>query len=133
MTDERLTRDPALGDALAEAAADPMDERVDWTALRRAINAGASSELTRRRSRRRPMHIAIPAAGLAAGIALTVLVTRAPERADVGNLPHSTVGAEASIDELLDANVSDRQFRALLSGAGEANDLLSIAAGEGQP
>jgi len=42
-------------------------------------------------------------------------------------------GAETSIDELLDANVSDGQFRALLSGANEANDLLSIAAGEGQP
>ena len=132
MTDEMFTRDPALGDALAEAAADPMHERVDWSGLRHAINARASLELTRRRSRRRLMRIAIPA-GIAAGLALTVLVTRAPEPTDVGNLTHSIVGAETSIDELLDANVSDRQFRALLSGAGEANDLLSIAAGEGQP
>ena len=132
MTDEMLTRDPALGDALAEAAADPADEQVDWSALRQAINARASLELTRRRSRGRRMRIAIPV-GIAAGLALTVLVTRSPEPADVGTLTHGTAVAETSIDDLLDANVSDGQFRALLSGAGEANDLLSIAAGEGQP
>jgi hypothetical protein len=132
MTDELFTRDPALGDALAKAAADPMHDRVDWTALQRTINARASSELTRRRARRRGMRIAIPA-GIAAGIALAVLVTRAPERTGIGNLTNGPAEAETSIDELLDANVSDGQFRALLSGAGEANDLLSIAAGEGQP
>jgi hypothetical protein len=117
---------------LAEASADPINEPVDWGGLRRAINARASLELTRRRSRRRLTHIAIPA-GLAAAIALFAVVTRAPERDGIMAPVGSTVGAEISIDELLDANVSDRQFRALLTGADEANDLLSIAAGEEQP
>jgi hypothetical protein len=132
MTDKMFTRDPALGAALAEATRDPSDEHVDWAGLRSAINARASLELTRRRARRRRVLIAIPAS-LAAGIALVVLVSRAPGRSDLGPPASSVAGAETSIDELLDANVSDGQFRALLSGANEANDLLSIAAGEGQP
>jgi len=132
MTDELFRRDPELGAALAEATADPTNEGVDWAELRRAINARASLELTRRRARRRRVLIAIPAS-LAAGIALFVLVSRAPGRSDLGAPANSVAGTETSIDELLDANVSDGQFRALLSGADEANDLLSIAAGEGQP
>ena len=132
MTNDPLARDPALGAALAEAAADPMHEAVDWTGLQRAITERASLELTRRRSRRRRMRIAIPA-GLAAAIALFALVTRTPDRAAIVNPTPGTPRSEASIDELLDANVSDGQFRALLSGADDADDLLSIAAGDGQP
>jgi hypothetical protein len=132
MTDDLFARDPALGAALAEAAADPMHEVVDWTGLQRAINERASLELTRRRSRRRRMRIAIPA-GLAAAIALVALVTRVPDRAAIVNPTPGTPRSEASIEELLDANVSDGQFRALLSGADDADDLLSIAAGDGQP
>ena len=132
MTDKMFTRDPALGAALAEATHDLSDERVDWAGLRSAISARASVELTRRRARRRRVLIAIPAS-LAAGIALFVLVSRAPGRSDLGVPANSVAGAETSIDELLGVNVSDGQFRALLSGANDADDLLAIAAGEGQP
>ena len=44
----------------------------------------------------------------------------------------AALAGPVSIEELLDANVSDGQFRALVSGASDANDLLSIAAGESQ-
>ena len=128
MTDEPLTRDRTLGDALAEANGHPIDAHVDWTALERAVAARASFELMRRRARRR-MRVAIPA-GLAAAIALVAFLTRPAEQTAIVNAPG--LQQQSSIDELLDANVSDGQFRALVSGAGEANELLSIAAGEVQ-
>jgi len=126
---EAIERDPALGAALRDATGDQANG-VDWTRLRGAINAGASAELARRRGSRRARVYAIPAT-IAAGFALFVLVARAPEQHVTPALQSSTTGS-LSIEELLDADVSDGQFRALVSGAAELNDLLSIAADDGQ-
>jgi hypothetical protein len=72
----------------------------------------------------------IPAT-IAAGLALFVVVARAPEHPDTPAWQSSS-GGQLSIEELLDADVSDRQFRALLTGADDATDLLAIAAGDVQ-
>jgi len=130
MTDESLEHDPALRDALTDIAGDSRHAQPDWTQLRGAINARATSELGRRRLQRRRTRFVIPAS-LAAGIALFMVVSRLPDRT-VAPSVHDTGAAQVSIDDLLDANVSDGQFRALVSGASDANDLLSIAAGESQ-
>jgi len=118
-------RDLELGAALRDATGDPAKE-VDWTRLRGAINSGAAAELARRRRSQRARVFVVPAT-IAAGFALFVLVARAPEQGLRPSLQSSATGS-LSIEELLDADVSDRQFRALVSGADEANDLLSIAA-----
>ena len=65
------------------------------------------------------------------GTALFVLVARAPEQSLTPSFQNSVAG-QLSIEELLDADVTDGQFRALLSGAGEVDDLLAIAAEEMQ-
>jgi hypothetical protein len=129
MTHEPAERDATLGRALRDVAADP-GQAADWPGLRRAITRHATPELARRRARHRRMRIVIPAA-LAASAALLLLVSRAPGpaggSAPVDGLAAVTAGP-ITIDELLDANVSDGQFRALLFGATEADDLLLIAA-----
>jgi hypothetical protein len=126
MKDEPVERDPALAEALAPLL-DPSGRSTDWEALRRATNARAASELAKRRFRRR-MRIALPATA-AAGIALFVFVARGPEWGS-GQPTSPVVGSEASIDELLGVNVSEGQFRAVLAGADETNELLLIAAAE---
>lgn len=135
MTHEPLERDPALERALRSVAADPERVPVDWAGLRGTIGGQAAAELARRRARQRWMRVAIPAA-LAASIALLVVVSRAPEQrvgnAGLGRAATATAGT-VTVDELLDADVSDRQFRALLFGASEADDLLMIAAEEEPP
>ena len=58
-------------------------------------------------------------------------MSRLPDRTVTPSI-EDTGAAQVSIDDLLDANVTEGQFRALVSGASDANDLLSIAAGESQ-
>ena len=124
-----IDRDPELGAALRNATGDEA-QNVDWSRLRNAINAGATAELARRRQRRRARTFVMPAT-IAAGLALFVVVARAPEQPLTPSF-QTRAADQISIEELLDANVSDRQFRALLAGAGEVDDLLAIAAGEMQ-
>ena len=135
MTDER--EDPKLTRALREIANDPSEQPVNWLELRRSIGEGAASELARRRlhHRRRHLRILVPGAALAASIALFVLVSRSPEpsKTDLQGRPPIASSGSASIDELLDAEVSDGQFRAVLFGAGEADELLLLAAGDERP
>lgn len=65
-------------------------------------------------------------ATIAAGFALFMLAVRTPDRSLTPSFQNAA--DQLSIEELLDADVSDRQFRALLAGAGEVDDLLAIAA-----
>lgn len=125
MTHEPLERDTELAAQLDGLAGDAMRTAEQWSGLRRAIDARAASELTRRRTRRR-MRLALPAS-VAAGIALFVVVSRPPSSREPS--PAADAGA-ISIEELLDANVSEGQFRALVAGAADADELLLIAAGD---
>ena len=93
------------------------------------MNAGAAAELANRRVAAR-MRIALPAT-IAAGFALFVLVARAPEQGATPAM-QGTAAGDLTIEEIFDDNVSDGQFRALLSGADEADALLLIAAAEMQ-
>jgi hypothetical protein len=125
--------DTELGDALRALPRDAT-RAPQWEPLRRAIAERAAPELARRRWRRRTV-LALPAA-LAASIALVLLLPPALDVAGTGDraagLPGSAAQS-AALDDLLDADVSDRQFRALLFGAKDADDLLLIAAAEGLP
>lgn len=132
MTGGGLKRDPELADLLGEIAGNAADERTDWTALQQAIAAGAASELARRRGRSRWRRMVIPAS-LAAGIALFVALARAPGGNGSDPSAQSAASGQVTIDELLDADLSDGQFRALVSGAGDATDLLAIAAQDDRP
>jgi hypothetical protein len=130
MTDEPLERDPALARALGDIA-DDITASTNMTALHRAIGARAAGELARRRRTRRFGRLFMPTS-LAAGIVLFFVVARGSHQPAPVPSSQTALAEAASIEELLDANVSDGQFRALISGASDANDLLSIAAEESQ-
>jgi hypothetical protein len=130
MNYEPPDRDRTLGDALTDASGSPVDAQVDWARLRRAINNGAAPELARRRAGRRTRFV-IPA-NLAAGIALFLVVAGVPHSTTSPTLTTASTRHQA-IDELLDADVSDVQFRAMVSGASDADELLAIAAQEERP
>lgn len=131
MTEGPLERDDVLADALRAAAGEPAHTDTDWDALRSAIARRAAPELARRRRPRRA-RIFIPAT-LAASFVLFALFTRLPERTpETGDDGATIAAAPVTIDDILDANVSDRQFRALLFGAAEADALLLMAASEAE-
>lgn len=127
MTSEPIPPDPALGEALKDVAGDALNQPVEWAAMGAAIRARAAHDLKRRRQRRLRNRFVIPGT-LAAGIALLFVISRPLPWAEAP-APESRAGG-ITIDELLDADVTDDQFRSLLSGAGDANDLLLIAAGD---
>lgn len=126
MTENPLERDADLRGALIDIGVESLDQGVDWTALRRRVGAAAALELQRRRRRQQRRSLVLPVA-LAAGLALFVFVSRPAQPPPVDS---AGVAGQLTIDEMLDADVSDDQFRALLAGANEANDLLLIAAQE---
>lgn len=123
-----IERDVELVAALREAAGDDPDA-VDWVRLERTIARRAAPALARRRLRYRGKRLAIPAA-LAASLAVLLLSSsREGPSPAVGSRPVQTATAGGmTVDDLLDAELSDAQFRAVLFGAGEAEDLLLIAA-----
>ena len=130
MIDEPLEHDATLRDALTDIAGDPRPAQPDWAELRGAINAHAASELA--------------GAGGSAGVHGSSFLRALPPASHSSCWCHdcrtgrsrrrytARGAAQVSIDDLLDANVTDGQFRALVSGASDADDLLSIAAGESQ-
>ena len=127
---ESLEQDAALGRALrgldADAAATP-----DWDRLHHSITTHATRELGRRRAQHRRRAIVL-AAGLAAGLLLFLATWQVPPAVveQAGAPGEAAVTTRVSTDELLDAEVSDAEFRALLFGATDADALLMIAAEE---
>ena len=103
----------------------------DTEELGRAIVRRAAPELARRRAREQRRWLIAPLA-LAASIALLLYsVPLPPEGAStVARAAADAGGERQSVERLLDADVSDRQFRALLSGATDTDALLLIAAGD---
>jgi hypothetical protein len=117
-----------LAAALRTIAAEPPG---DLQALRHAIVRRAAPELARRRARARRGWLILPAS-LAASIALLLYSVPLPFAPDRGLTQTRATddGGGPAIERLLDADVSERQFRALLFGATNADELLLIAAGD---
>jgi hypothetical protein len=141
MSETPLERDPAIAALLGEAADEPPFDADALERVRRGVGTAAAAELARRRAvggtegprvaarQSRRWQLLLGSGTLAAALALLFVVgtlTRGGG-ADGG----WTVGADApTVDDILDADVSDAQFRALLAGAAFADELLRIAAGE---
>ena len=131
MSHEPLEQDAVLGRALHDLDSARM-AAPDWRRLRRGVQTRAATELARRRSQHR-RRAAVIAIGLAAGLLLFLATWRTPQPAIGGEAyvpAGAPVTARVSTDELLDADLSDAEFRALLFGAANADELLMIAAEE---
>ncbi len=133
MIQDPIEQDSGLGAELRAVSADQTATDVDWAALRASINRRAAPELARR-ARPRRGHLVVPMM-LAASIALFVLLPRMPDGTNPGAADDEfggTTSGRITVDDILDADMSDRQLRALLFGAGDVDDLLAIAAAEGE-
>jgi anti-sigma factor RsiW len=124
--------DPLLREALAELRAEPLPD-VDWTRLRSTINARAQLPLARKRSRRtfplprRVVHLAVAASVLfALWLGPSVVIDRMQ--------PSSTQSvATWDVDDILAralGDLTEQEFRLLVSGRANSEDLLAFAISE---
>lgn len=131
---EEPVSDPELRAALSSLEGEPPLEAVDWSALQRSIGARAELPLARRRRGAQPL-LRPPAArarqgwrpllplAVAASIALVVWTGGG------GETPEAAVG-QLSPEEVFEADLSEQEFRLLVSGGADPEELLLIALGE---
>jgi hypothetical protein len=142
MSETPLERDPAIAKLLGEAVDEPQFGGDALERVRRGVGVAAAAELARRRAVGRTdgprvagrpgrrWQLLLGSGTLAAALAL-LFVVGTLTRGSGGGDGAWTSGADApTVDDILDADVSDAQFRALLAGAAFADELLRIAAGE---
>lgn len=128
---DRSTRHPATDrrPRRARCGEPPMDE-VDWESLRRSIAARAEIPLARRRAAR-------PAAGggrarprRLVSLAVAAVLAAAVWLGELPGISRGTTGAvstSAQIDEVLRLDLTEQEFRLLVTGRAEPEALLAIA------
>jgi hypothetical protein len=133
MKQDELRPDPLIGAALRWAEGEvPLDE-VDWSAMRTTIRNRAAMPLARRRSARRgvPRWVRplIPIAA-AASVAVVVWTGGIGRGGPAGTVVQQTAAASSpiSIQEALLTDLSEQEFRVLVSARTDADELLMIAA-----
>lgn len=134
MHDQERMVDPAFRAALRHAAGEPPLEEVDWDALRSSIGARAALPLARRRagaqrSGTRWARALIPLAA-AASVALAVWLGGAGTgEPDAGSHTAAAPAAQTP-EEVLRLDVSEQEFRQLVSGRADPEALLMLAVGD---
>lgn len=130
-TPQDPTPDPALAAALRSLADEPPLESVDWERLRTSIAARAELPLARLRARgsdrpvpaRAAARLARPLLPLAvaASVALAVWVGTA------GEPPAAESAARLPVEEAFRPDLSEQEFRLLVSGGTDPEALLRLA------
>ena len=132
--EKEILRDPEIAAALRMIESEPPLQEVDWDALRSSIVARAEMPLARRRTRSarlarwtRPL---VPLAA-AASIALAVWVNGL-DAPGSGTAPVAEGGAEivaptASPEAVFQADLTEQEFRHVVSGRANAGDYLMVA------
>jgi hypothetical protein len=133
--ENEIRRDPEIAAALRMIEGEPPLADVDWEALRSAIVARAELPLAQRRTRSarlarwtRPL---IPLAA-AASIAMAMWANglRAPEPVTApiadGNA-EIVAPAVTTVEDAFQADVTEQEFRLLVSGRANADALLMVA------
>ena len=127
--ENEIHRDPEIAAALRMVERDPPLDEIEWDALRSSIVARAELPLARRRTRSarlsrwtRPL---VPLAA-AASIALAAWIGGA-----VGPVPSSAPVAEVAPavtpEDVFQADVTEQEFRLLVSGRANTDALLELA------
>jgi hypothetical protein len=122
--------DPQLS-ALLRKCDPPPIEKLDVEALRRSIHAQAVPIMERNRRVFARKGWAVPAGAglsLALAAALAALLLGRPDASSVPAGPGSV--PRAGPEALVTADLSEDEFRALVSGAADTRSLLLVAAGD---
>jgi hypothetical protein len=134
MNHQEMRPDPLLGAALRWAEGEvPVDE-VDWSAMRTTIRSRAALPLARRRASAKPRWVR-PVIPIAAAASIAVLLWAGGIGRDGPTGAAVSVAApgatyQLSIQEALLADMSEQEFRLLVSDRNDPDDLLMIAASE---
>jgi hypothetical protein len=137
MSENTRELDALIGALLREEASAAHVDDAALARLRHGTVERATPELARRRAsygaatavRRRRLWPVAAATGLLAASVAGVLATGAI-RSGAGGALETPQPELSSIDRILDADLSDAQFRAVLSGAADAEALLRLAAAD---
>ena len=135
--DNEMYRDPELAAALRMIESEPPVAQVDWEALRSSIVARAELPLAQRRTRSARLHRwarpLVPLAA-AASIALAAWVNGAigpsPVSNPIADGNGEFVAPAVTPEDVFQADVSEQEFRLLVSGRANTDALLLMAAGE---
>ena len=132
MNQEELRPDPLLGAALRWSEGEVPLEEVDWNAMRSAIRERAAMPLARRRKVQRGaprwLRPLIPVAA-AASIAVLVWTGGIGREGPAGvAVPQAATEYPISIEEALLADLSEQEFRLVVAGRSDPDELLMIAA-----
>ena len=132
--EKEILRDPDIAAALRMIEAEPPLDEVDWESLRSAIVARAELPLAQRRTRSarlanwtRPL---VPLAA-AASIALAVWVNGlgVPDSATApiaeGNV--EAIRPAVTPEDVFQADLTEQEFRLLVSGRANAEEILLVA------
>ena len=125
MKDEIIERDPELAGLLSSVSGEAPVDQVDWTGLRRDIEARTASVVQAKRAVRRRWRAFVGTA-MAASVALLFMVSRSSNVGSGGAFAETP-----TIEDILGADASDDELRALLSGAGDP-ELLLLAASDSE-
>jgi hypothetical protein len=113
---------------LRGAAAARAGEAGAYRGVGAAAPAGGTGDGARRRGRAWRWAVVVPAA-VAASLAVLLLWPAAPAPEDAGT-GGAIAGTELEVDALMDADITEDQFRAVLFGAADTHALLLLAAGD---
>ena len=127
--------DPLLEEGFA-ALDDDMPADVEWERLRRSIRDQAAPVFANRRKQRymsqlRPLMTLAAAASIAGALLVAPgLFERFPDSAPVVAEAPVTRDAEQVLVEALDSDLTDDEFRLVVSGRAYPEELLAFAIGE---
>lgn len=133
--EDRLERstDPVLAAAMAELRAD-LPQEMDWDRLRNAINERAQLPLARRRLRA-PLEFLRPLIPLSAAAGVAFLLWASPTMLEQLRAPAAMTESTAALEEdailveALGGDLSEQEFRLLVTGRSNPEALLAFAIG----
>ena len=136
--ENEIRRDPEIAAALRLIENEPPLEQVDWSALRSSIVARAEMPLARRRTRSarlfrwtRPLVPLAAAASIALAVWANGLGRSEPITAPIAESDAEIVAPSVSPEDLFQADLTEQEFRHVVSGRANADALLLVAIGEG--
>ena len=136
--EKEILRDPEIAAALRMIESEPPLQEVDWDALRSSIVARAEMPLARRRTRSarlarwtRPLVPLAAAASIALAVWVNGLGRSEPGTAAIAESGTEFVGPSATPEDVFQADLTEQEFRHVVSGRANADSYLLVAIDEG--
>jgi hypothetical protein len=132
--EKEIRRDPEIAAALRMIESEPPVAEVDWNALRSAIVARAELPLAQRRTRSarlgrwtRPLVPLAAAASIALAAWVNGIIGPGTLSTPIADGDPELVAPAVTPEDVFQADVTEQEFRLLVSGRADADALLRVA------